>query len=71
MDQSQDIHSNNVTQLVRRYEKYNGDNKMKIRTMIRILFEIQELRIQVYRMLEQIRFKEQTVLRLTKQQLRR
>ena len=71
MDQSQDIHSNNVTQLVRRYEKYNGDNKMKIRTMIRILFEIQELRIQVYRMLEQIRFKERTVLRLTKQQLRR
>ena len=71
MDQSQDIHSNNVTQFVRRYEKYNGDNKMKIRTMIRILFEIQELRIQVYRMLEQIRFKERTVLRLTKQQLRR
>ena len=71
MDQSQEPPPINVTHIIKRYEKYNGRDKFKIRTMIRIMFEIQELRIQVYRMLERIRNKERTVQRLTNQRLRR
>jgi len=60
-----------VTRAIMKYEKYNGRQKFQFRTMTRLLFEIQELRIQVHRMLEKIRKKERTVFRLTNQRPRR
>jgi translation initiation factor IF-3 len=67
MEHNHNIDQINIAQLMMTYNTLTHDNKFKVRSMIRLLFEIQELRIKTHRLLERIRTKERTVVRLINQ----